>query len=121
MNELVKKFPSEKNKIPYKLIRLVILIESNNREEAITQITRLKTFLRKQPNPRKLSYIRNFLEMLQKHLEKKKVRWQEIPQFQTEWRELFKPNLWLRAKIENYFYFNYILEYWQARKQVLNV
>lgn len=121
LNEMVGKFPAEKNSIDYKLLKLVILIESNNKEEAVTQITRLKTFLRKQPNPRRLSYIRNFLDMLQKHLDKKKVRWQEIPQFRTEWQQLFKPNLWLRAKMENYFYFNYILQYWQDRKQVLNV
>ena len=121
LNEMLSAFPAQKNSIDYKLLKLVILIESNNKEEAMTSITRLKTYLRKQPNPRRLSYIRNFLDMLQKHLDKKKVRWQEIPQFKTEWQQLFKPNLWLKAKMENYFYFNYILEYWQERKQVLNV
>lgn len=121
LKELQEKFPAQKNKIQFKMLKLVILIESNQKEEAMTHITRMKTYLRKQPNPRRLSYIRNFLDLLAKHLEKKKVRWQEVPQFKSDWRTLFKPNLWLKAKIENYFYFNYILEYWQEQKQVLNV
>ena len=121
LNELQKKYPEQKHKIDFKMLKLVILVESNQKEEAITYITRMKTYLRKQPNPRKLSYLRNFLDLVAKHLERKKVRWQEIAQFNTDWRTLFKPNLWLKAKTENYFYFNYILKYWQEQKQVLNV
>lgn len=120
LSEFVERYPEMNNEIPVKLLDLVISVESNDREEALIKMQRLQSFIRKHPNSRKLTHIRTFLEMIEKLLNRKTVRWQQIPALETQWIELFKPNLWIKAKVENNFYYNYILDYWQERKQIIN-
>ena len=120
LQAIAEKFPPQKQELNFKLLELVTVVETNAREDALVLIQRMKSSLRKQTNPRKLSYVRNFLELLQKLLEKKNPKFQEFHQMKTDWRTLFKPNLWMKAKIENYFYYNYILEFWQKQKKVIN-
>jgi hypothetical protein len=79
----------------------------------------MRVLLRKSADARKMAHYRLFLEMLQKLLMKKKVVWQEVPAFQMPWPQPLKPSLWLKAKIENKFYYNYILLDWQSLKRIL--
>lgn len=121
MQQFGQEFPAQKQEIKFKLIELVIAVEMNEREEANAQIQRLKTFLRKSPNPRKFAYIRRFLESVAKLIDRKDQTFEPIPALMTEWPELLKLNLWIKAKISNAFYYNEILQYWQRHKKVLNV
>lgn len=120
LNELMTEMPKLSNDLHFKLVELVVTVGQNNKDEALVMIQRLRSQLRKNPDSRKLSHYRLFFDMLQKFLTKKPFQFQEIPAFETEWNELFKLNLWLKAKIDNTFYYNSILHYWQGRKKILN-
>ena len=121
LRKMQEKHASQAEELDCKLLALIIGVEMNEREEGLSQVQRIQSFLRKQDSPRKLGHYKLFSEAVQKMLERKQVSWEEIPGLRTDWRELLKLNLWLKAKIENAFYYNNILGYWQARKKVLNV
>ncbi|MEM0996478.1 MAG: hypothetical protein AAGN35_05340 [Bacteroidota bacterium] len=121
LEELLGEASSLKHEISVKLIELIITIEMNQREEALVRLQRLRAQIRKSKDARKLGHIRQFLEMVQKMLDKKRITYQEIAALNTDWMDILKLNLWLKAKIENNFYYNYILDYWQTRKKILNV
>lgn len=121
LEEMLRHFSFLKSEISVKLIELIIFIEMNRREEAAVKMQRLKSHLRKSKDARKLSHIRHFLEQIQKTLNNKNSNFSEIPALNTDWMDLLKLNLWLQAKSENNFYYNYILDYWQGRKQILKV
>lgn len=121
LDKLVSLDASVKNTLDVKLYELVIEVEMNNREEALGLIQKLMGWIRKSKSPRKYSNIRSFLDQLQKHLQKKGNSFQEIPGMETDWPRVLKLDLWLQAKIENSFYYNKILDYWQSKKQILNV
>jgi hypothetical protein len=104
-----------------RLMELIIAIESNRREEALNIVQRMRVLLRKSTETRKLAHYRLYLEMVQKMLSKKKVIWQDVPGFNLNWPFPLKPNLWLKAKMENKFYYNYILNDWQSRKKILHL
>ncbi len=120
LNELMEQMPKMGNDLSVKVMELVVAVGQNNKEEALVMIQRMRSLLRKNPDSRKLSHYRSFFDMLQKFLTRKSFQWQEIPAFETDWNELFKLNLWLKAKIDNTFYYNSILQYWQGRKKILN-
>lgn len=111
---------SIRSEISVKLIELIIAIEMNQREEAMVFLQKLRSHIRKSKDVRKLGHIRQFLDMLQKLLARKQISYQEIAALNTDWMDTLKLNLWLRAKIENSFYYNFILQYWQSRKKILS-
>lgn len=121
LDELFAAHADGKQDLHVKLMELMIAVESNRRDEALVLVQRLRVLLRKAPDARKQAHFRLFLELVQKMLSKKRVQWQDIPGFHMNWTQPLKPNLWLKAKMENKFYYNFILDDWQARKKILNV
>ena len=121
LQELFEQHPDTRQDLFVRLLELMIAVESNQREEALTHVQRMRVLLRKSIDARKLSHYRLYLELVQKLLAKKKVVWQDVPGFNLGWQVPLKPNLWLKAKIENKFYYNYILNDWQGLKKILNV
>jgi hypothetical protein len=121
LDDLFTHHPETKLDLFARLLELIIAIEANHREEAITLVQRLRVLLRKSTDARKLAHYRLYLELVQKLLSKKKVQWQDVPGFNLDWQIPLKPNLWLKAKMENKFYYNYILSDWQGLKKILNV
>jgi hypothetical protein len=119
LNSMYEAIPELRQDLIARLMELMIAVEGNRRDEALVMLQKMRVLLRRSPDSRKLSQYRLFLELLQKLLSKKKVAWQDIPGFQTPWTHPLKPSLWLRAKIENKFYYNFILDDWQARKKIL--
>jgi hypothetical protein len=118
--ELIERIPKTDTDITVKMAELIVTINQNNREEALVRLQRLRSLLRKSTDARKLSHYRAFLDMLQKYLQKKPFSYQEISALETDWNDLLKLNLWLKSKIDNSFYYNAILSYWQGRKKILN-
>ena len=116
---LIEKFPALKQEHSIRLIELILHIEMNKCEDAFVLLQRFRSHIRKSKDSRKLSHYRQFLDMLQRLLNKKKVNYNAIAALETDWMDLIKLNLWLKAKVENNFYYNYILSYWQERKQVV--
>jgi hypothetical protein len=121
LNDLFEHHPDTKLDLFVRLLELMIAVESNHREEALTLVQRMRVLLRKSLDARKLAHYRLYLELVQKLLSKKKVQWQDVPGFNLGWQVPLKPNLWLKAKMENKFYYNYILNDWQGLKKILNV
>lgn len=120
IQELMLRFPKLENEISIKLMELVVTVGMNMKEEALNKLQRFRALIRKHPDARRMAHYRLFLDLLQKFLMKKPLQWQEIPAFDTEWNELFKLNLWFKAKVENSFYYNSILNDWQAQKKILH-
>jgi hypothetical protein len=120
IQELMLRFPKLENEISIKLMELVVTVGMNMKEEALNKMQRFRSLIRKHPDARRMAHYRQFLDLLQKFLLKKPVQWQEIPAFETDWNELFKLNLWFKAKVENSFYYNSILNDWQAQKKILH-
>lgn len=118
---LLSKYSHLKHELSVKIIELIINIEMNQREEALVLLQRIRSFIRKSKDSRKLSHYRQFLEMLQKFLNKKRTTFNPVAALETDWMDLIKLNLWLKAKTENNFYYNGILNYWQERKTVVRV
>ena len=121
MQEMLAKFSHLKQDHRVRLIELILAIEMNKKEDALVLLQRLRSNIRKSKESRKLSHYRQFLDMLQKFINKKRVNFSPIAALETDWMDLIKLNLWLKAKIDNNFYYNYILDYWQQRKQVVKV
>lgn len=121
IEQLFTLFPDSRSNLEAKLMELMIAVEANRRDEAIVLLQKMRILVRKAPDGRKLGHYRQFLELLHRHLTKKKVAWQEIAGLKFPWTQPLKPNLWLKAKIENKFYYNYVLEDWQGRKKILNL
>ena len=121
LEELLGRYTSLKQEIFIRLIDLILSIEMNQREEALVKLQRLRSHIRKSKDSRKLSHYRAFLEKVQKLLNKKNLQYAVIPALETDWMDLIKLNLWVKAKIENQFYYNNILTYWQDRKTVIRV
>ncbi len=121
LTEMLERFTQLKNENSVRLIELILAIEMNQREDALVMLQRLRSQIRKSKISRKLSHYRQFLDMIQKFLNKKRVTYSPIANLETDWMDLIKLNLWLKAKVENNFYYNYILDYWQQRKQVVKV
>jgi hypothetical protein len=120
LDKLLAENSSLRSEISVKLIELIIAIEMNQREEAMVFLQKLRAHIRKSKDVRKLGHIRQFLDMLQKLLARKQITFQEITALNTDWMDTLKLNLWLHAKIENSFYYNSILRYWQSRKKILS-
>jgi hypothetical protein len=118
--ELIERISKTDTDITVKMAELIVTINQNNREEALVRLQKLRGLLRKSTDARKLSHYRAFLDMLQKYLLKKPFSYQEISALETDWNDLLKLNLWLKSKIDNSFYYNAILSYWQGRKKILN-
>lgn len=118
---MISKYSSLKQEISIRLIDLILAIEMNQKEESLVKLQRLRSHIRKSKDSRKLSHYRAFLEKVQKLLNKKGVQYNVITALETDWLDLIKLNLWVKAKIENQFYYNNILEYWQDRKTVVRV
>jgi hypothetical protein len=118
--ELLERIPKTETDITVKMAELIVTINQNNRDEALVRLQRLRALLRKATDGRKLNHYRAFLDMLQKFLMKKPFSYQEVTALETDWNDLLKLNLWLKSKIENSFYYNSILSYWQGRKKILN-
>lgn len=118
--ELMERLPKADHDIAVKMSELIVVVNQNNREEALVRLQRLRALLRKSTDSRKLAHYRAFLDMLQRHLQKKSFSFQEIGGLETDWNDLLKLNLWLKSKAENSFYYNSILNYWQGRKKILN-
>lgn len=118
--EMMERIPKLDQDVQLKLAELIITVGLNNREEALVRLQKLRAMLRKASDSRKLGHYRLFLDMLQKFLTKKNVPYQEIAALETEWRDLLKLNLWLKSKVDNNFYYNSILNYWQSRRKILN-
>ncbi len=118
--ELIERISKTDTDITVKMAELIVTINQNNREEALVRLQKLRALLRKSTDARKLSHYRAFLDMLQKYLLKKPFSYQEISALETDWNDLLKLNLWLKSKIDNSFYYNSILSYWQGRKKILN-
>jgi hypothetical protein len=121
LQELFEHHPDTRQDLFVRLLELMIAVESNQREDAIALVQRMRVLLRKSLDARKLAHYRLYLELVQKFLAKKKVVWQDVSGFNLGWQVPLKPNLWLKAKIENKFYYNYILHDWQGLKKILNV
>lgn len=120
IGEMMERIPKLEQDIHLKVAELVIAVGLNNREEALVRLQKLRSLLRKSTDSRKLGHYRLFLDMLQRYLTKKPFPFQEIQALETEWRDLLKLNLWLKSKVDNSFYYNAILNYWQGRKKILN-
>lgn len=119
MELMLEQYPSIKNQIFIRLIDLIISIETNQREEALVKLQRLRSHIRKSKDSRKLSHYRAYLEKVQKLLNKKSAQYTLVPALETDWMDLIKLNHWMKAKIDNQFYYNNILDYWQERKTVV--
>lgn len=117
---LMDQFPEAKINLETRLMELMIAVEANRRDDALVLLQKMRILLRKMPDGRRMGHYRNYLDLLQRHLTKKKVTWQEIHGMNCGWETPLKPNLWLKAKIENKFYYNYVLDDWQGRKKILN-
>ena len=115
--ELIERQPKTDTDITVKMAELIVTINQNNREEALVRLQKLRALLRKSTDARKLSHYRAFLDMLQKYLLKKPFSYQEISALETDWNDLLKLNLWLKSKIDNSFYYNAILNYWQGGRR----
>jgi hypothetical protein len=118
--EMMERIPKLDQDVQVKMAELIVTVGLNNREEALVRLQKLRALLRKSSDSRKLGHYRLFLDMLQKFLTKKAFPFQEIHALETEWRDLMKLNLWLKSKVDNSFYYNAILNYWQGRKKILN-
>lgn len=121
LEELLGRYGHLKQELSVKVIELIVSIEMNQREDSLVLLQRIRSYIRKSKDARKLSHFRQFLEMLQKFLSKKSVSFQPVSALETDWMDLIKLNLWLQAKIDNNFYYNGILSYWQERKTVVRV
>ncbi len=119
--EFGNEFPDEKQEMKFRMMELIVAIELNEREDALSHVLRMRTYIRKSQNPRKYAHMRRYLDSVAKLAEKKDIIFEPIAALTTEWPDLLKLNLWLKAKISNSFYYNEILQYWQRHKKVLNV
>lgn len=121
LNHMIGEYTYLKQEISVRLIDLILSIEMNQKEEALVKLQRLRSHIRKSKDSRKLSHYRAFLEKIQKILNRKNVTYAPISALETDWMDLIKLNLWVKAKIDNQFYYNNILAYWQERKTVVRV
>ncbi len=121
LEHMVDEYSMLKQEISIRLIDLILSVEMNQREESLVKLQRLRSHIRKSKDSRKLSHYRAFLEKVQKVLSRKAVQYSAIPAMETDWMDLIKLNLWIKAKIDNQFYYNNILAYWQERKTVVRI
>jgi hypothetical protein len=56
--------------------------------------------------------------LIQQYLERKPLRSRPLHIFPAEWEQTLRIDLWLEAKLHNWFYYNALLELWQERRRV---
>lgn len=119
LNDLLDHYNHLRQEISVKLIQLIVTVEMNKKEEAMNLMQKLSLAIRKNKDSRKLTHFRQFSDNLKRFLERKPVTYECIDALETDWMDLLKLNLWFKAKSQNNFYYNNILDYWQGRKTVL--
>ncbi|MCB9235233.1 MAG: hypothetical protein H6581_26495 [Bacteroidia bacterium] len=120
LNQIENDFPEEGQSVKHAMLSMVVSVERNENEEAMARIHRLKNLIRKSDAPRKLAPMKQFAEFVERMLQGESDNFPVIQELEGTWKDLFRENDWLRAKSENSFYYNNILDYWQSRKKVIH-
>lgn len=119
LDEYLRLFPAEKNALRTRYTELLIAIESNQQPAVKAALQRLKVTLRKLGRVKEAVPGRKFLELVEKIIARTKSREFDYTGLESTWRDPLKVNLWLKGKLENNFYYNLILDDWQASRKVL--
>lgn len=119
MDMMYARFPETRNNLYHQVLDCVIWRELNERENLSDAAERLRTAIRHSEKPRKYAWMKDFVGALIRISPRKRIVLPELNSGEEDWRMLFKPNRWLRAKAENQFYYNFIIDYWTERKRVI--
>lgn len=118
LHNLISDFPELENKAESRILQVMIDVDRQLDLNEITfTIERHKNALRKQQTPKAA------LDNLQQILlfaEKRPFKPRFQPLFPLDWEQVIRVDHWLQAKLDNEFYYNYLLEEWQKRKRVFN-
>jgi hypothetical protein len=102
----------------FKILEVMIAADRHqNRNELALLVEGYKNNFRKAGIHK--SYI-DCLQMMQAWTEARPVRLRQARFFPEDWEEVLRVDLWLKAKLENQFYYNLLNEEWQQRRKVIN-